>query len=60
MRYFALVLAIVGATTAAYGQDAIPDLKGTWFGKGKVIIFGRHAILPARAWTVRRPCAISR
>jgi hypothetical protein len=46
MRYFALVLAIVGATTAAYGQDAIPDLKGTWFGKGKIIIFGGHAHHP--------------
>ncbi len=27
-------------------QDAIPDLKGTWSGKGKVIIFGGHAHHP--------------
>jgi len=47
MRYLALVLlAIVGATTAARAQDAIPDLKGTWMGKGKVIIFGGHAHHP--------------
>jgi hypothetical protein len=46
MRYFALLLAIIGATTAARAQDAIPDLKGTWFGKGKVIIFGGHAHHP--------------
>ena len=46
MRYFALVLAIIGAATAAPAQDAIPDLKGTWFGKGKVIIFGGHSHHP--------------
>jgi hypothetical protein len=46
MRYFALVLAILGAATAARAQDAIPDLKGTWLGKGKVIIFGGHAHHP--------------
>src|SRR5467141_2480523 len=46
MRYFALVLAVVGAATAARAQDAIPDLKGTWSGKGKVIIFGGHAHHP--------------
>ena len=45
-NYLALVLAIIGAATAACAQDAIPDLKGTWFGKGKVIIFGGHAHHP--------------
>jgi hypothetical protein len=47
MRYFALLLAMVGVTTAARAQDAIPDLKGTWFGKGKVVIFGSHAHHPS-------------
>jgi hypothetical protein len=46
MRYLALVLAIVGVAAAARAQDAIPDLKGTWSGKGKVIIFGGHAHHP--------------
>jgi hypothetical protein len=46
MRYFALVLAIIGTATAARAQDAIPDLKGTWVGKGSVIIFGGHAHHP--------------
>src|SRR5437868_15380416 len=46
MRYCALILAVVGAATAARAQDAIPDLKGTWSGKGKVIIFGGHAHHP--------------
>jgi hypothetical protein len=49
MRYLALVLAIVTVTTTARAQDAIPDLKGTWFGKGKVIIFGGHAHHPGVA-----------
>jgi hypothetical protein len=46
MRYFALILAVVGAATAARAQDAIPDVKGTWSGKGKVVIFGSHAHHP--------------
>ena len=46
MRYCALILAVVGAATAARAQDAIPDLKGTWSGKGKVIVFGGHAHHP--------------
>jgi hypothetical protein len=49
MRYFALLLAVIGITTAARAQDAIPDLKGTWFGKGKVIMFGGHAHHPGVA-----------
>lgn len=46
MRYFALVLAIVGAATAARAQDATPDIKGTWLGKGKVLVFGNNAHNP--------------
>src|ERR1700751_435007 len=46
MRYCALILAVVAAATAARAQDAIPDLKGTWSGKGKVIIFGGPAHHP--------------
>src|SRR5262249_19306864 len=41
MRYFVLVLALLGATaTSARAQDAIPDLKSTWSGKGKSISYG--------------------
>ena len=37
-------LAILGAVaTPAPAQDAIPDLKGTWTGKGKSIVFGNNA-----------------
>ena len=42
---FALVL-LSAAMTAASAQDAIPDLKGTWSGKGKSIVFGNHAHHP--------------
>jgi hypothetical protein len=43
MRGLVLALALVGAaTTSAHAQDAIPDLKGTWTGKGKSIVFGTH------------------
>ena len=42
MRYLAFALALVGAVTAARAQDTIPDLKGTWSGKGKSIVFGNN------------------
>jgi hypothetical protein len=46
MRYFVLVLALVGAATAARAQDATPDIKGTWVGKGKVAVFGSNTHNP--------------
>lgn len=42
MRHFVLALALVGIVTAARAQDAIPDLKGAWSGKGKSIVFGNN------------------
>jgi hypothetical protein len=38
---FALAL-LAAAATSARAQDAIPDLKGSWSGKGKSIVFGSH------------------
>jgi hypothetical protein len=41
MRCLVVALAFLGAATAsAQAQDAIPDLKGTWTGKGKSVVFG--------------------
>jgi hypothetical protein len=40
-----LVLALVVLCTAAIStqaQNAIPDLKGTWSGKGKALVFGTN------------------
>ena len=48
MRYVALILTVVGATTAAHAQDAIPDIKGTWSGKGKVVVFGNNVHNPGK------------
>jgi hypothetical protein len=43
MRYLVFALALLGAAaTSTRAQDAIPDLKGTWSGKGKSIVFGTH------------------
>jgi hypothetical protein len=43
MRHLVFALALLGAAaTSTRAQDAIPDLKGTWSGKGKSIVFGTH------------------
>jgi hypothetical protein len=43
MKCFVVALLLLGtAATAARAQDAIPDLKGTWTGKGKSIVFGAN------------------
>ncbi|HEY7248243.1 MAG TPA: hypothetical protein VH678_30645 [Xanthobacteraceae bacterium] len=43
MKYLVLVPALLAAAVAAArAQDAIPDLKGTWTGKGKAVVFGNN------------------
>ena len=43
MKHLVFALAPLGvAITGASAQDAIPDLKGTWSGKGKVLVFGNN------------------
>jgi len=47
MRRIALALLLLGiAAMFAHAQDAIPDLRGTWSGKGKAIVFGNNAHHP--------------
>src|SRR5712675_1093708 len=47
MKHLVFALALLGATVmGAHAQTAIPDLKGTWTGKGKSIVFGTHAHHP--------------
>ena len=50
MKKFVLAIAIVGVTiSATRAQDAaVPDLKGTWTGKGKAIVFGSSAYHPGK------------
>jgi hypothetical protein len=58
MKWFVFALAlIVVATTAAPApaQNAIPDLKGTWRGKGKSIVFGNHPHHPGSQSTSDPP-----
>ena len=64
MRYLALalVLAVTGTATVARSEDAIPDIKGTWTGKGKVLVYGDNAptIQGRKRWPSRRGCATSK
>jgi hypothetical protein len=48
MKYLIVALTLLGAAaTGAHARDAIPDIKGTWTGKGKAIIFGVNEHHPA-------------
>lgn len=42
MKHIAAVLLALGVTTAAAQAQTVPDLKGTWTGKGKSVVFGTH------------------
>jgi hypothetical protein len=46
MRPCVFALALLSTVVAARAQDAIPDLKGTWSGKGKAIVYGSGAHHP--------------
>jgi hypothetical protein len=54
MRYFVFALALLSVVTAARAQDAIPDIKGTWSGKGQSIVFGNNPHHPG-SQTVTSP-----
>jgi hypothetical protein len=54
MRYLAVALVLMGVVTVARAQDAIPDIKGAWSGKGKSIVFGNNPHHPG-AQTVASP-----
>ena len=56
MRCLVLALALLGAAaTTVRAQDAIPDLKGTWTGKGKSVVFGSHPHHPGSQTTADPP-----
>ena len=56
MRHLVFALALLGATaTGAQAQNAVPDPKGTWSGKGKSIVFGSHAHHPGGQTTADPP-----
>jgi hypothetical protein len=46
MSRFVFALALFATAVPACAQDAIPDLKGTWTGKGKSVVFGANSYHP--------------
>jgi hypothetical protein len=55
MKVFVVLLALVGLTAAAQAQDGVPDLKGTWTGKGKSVVFGHNQYHPGQETTNEPP-----
>lgn len=56
MKCLILALAVWGVTApSVYAQDTIPDLKGTWSGKGKAIVFGNNPHHPGAQTTADAP-----
>jgi len=54
MRILALTALLLCGATTAYGQSAPPDLKGTWVGKGRSVVFGHNPHHPG-AQTMESP-----
>jgi hypothetical protein len=42
MKRVAVMLIVMGFSAAAAAQNAIPDLKGTWTGKGQSVVYGSN------------------
>jgi hypothetical protein len=42
MRFFVFAFVLMGAVTAARAQGTVPDLIGSWSGKGRSIVFGNN------------------
>ncbi len=57
MKALVYATALLGvAMSVAFAQDAaVPDLKGTWSGKGKAIVFGVNAHHPGKQTTADPP-----
>lgn len=55
MRHLVLALVLVSSATVAHAQGKIPDLKGTWAGKGKAIVFGNNAHHPGSQTAANPP-----
>jgi len=61
MKHLVVALALLGAMVSpaasepATSEKIIPDLKGTWTGKGKAIVFGNHIHHPGSQTTSDPP-----
>ncbi len=54
MRYLALPFILLGLATTAQAQG-IPDIKGTWSGKGRSVVFGNNPHHPGGQTAVSPP-----
>lgn len=54
MRYLAFAFILLGFATTAHAQS-IPDIKGTWSGKGRSIVFGNNPHHPGDQSAVSPP-----
>ena len=52
MSRFVFALALFATAVPACAQNAVPDLKGTWSGKGKSIVFGANPHHPGSQTTM--------
>ena len=60
MKALVLAAALLGIAVSAVSAQpdaAIPDLKGTWTGKGKAIVFGANAHHPGKKATGKKAAA---
>jgi hypothetical protein len=56
MIRYVFALAVLGAAaTPVLAQNAVPDLKGTWTGKGKSIVLGNNALHTGKQTTSSPP-----
>ena len=46
MKRLVVSFAILATITSAAQAQAVPDLKGSWAGKGKAVVFGTNAHHP--------------
>jgi hypothetical protein len=54
MKYLSVALALLLGASAAQAQT-VPDLKGTWIGKGKSVVFGTNSHHPGSAPSAGAP-----
>jgi hypothetical protein len=55
MNRFVFALALVAVAAPAGAQNTVPDLKGTWTGKGKSVVFGANSYHPGSQTTNNPP-----
>ena len=60
MRFVMALVLLAGLSTAVMAEDALPDLKGTWTGTSKSVVFGNNAYHPGTQKPRTRRASASR